>query len=144
MTKKQQFSKQIGSLQGNKPDYPAPTKRSQGRNVVQTEQDIQISFDLLNEQFKAAGYELIIRRPVLKELVSFDYGLMFTRGTSEVNIYVDDDVRKVIDHLLETNEKVVIKCNWFSPDTVCVTVPKMPQDSAGDVLGHDTSEVIPE
>lgn len=98
-----------------------------GRKVASKEEsNIKASFDMLNAELKQSGYELVIRKPVSKELEIFDYGLMFTQGSNEIKIYVDDDLKSVIDHLLETNKTVIIKSNWMSPDTVAITVPCEP------------------
>lgn len=117
------MNKNGATYQGKKPNGEAPKTR--GRKVASKElsNDIKLSFDTLNAELKQAGYELVLRRPVSKELMIFDYGLMFTQGSNEVKIYVDDDLKVVIDHLLETNETVIIKSNWMSPDTVAITVP---------------------
>ena len=116
---------------------------SKGRKVAAKENNIsdtiKLSFDSLNEELKKTGYELVIRRPVTKDLVAFDYGLMFNKDSKEVNIYVDDDLQVVIDHLLETNQQVILKTNWFSPDTVAITVPL---EATGNILSDDNTENI--
>ena len=114
---------------------------SKGRKVAAKEitDTIKLTFDNLNEELKKAGYELIIRKPVTKDLVAFDFGLMFNKGSKEVNIYVDDDLQVVIDHLLETNQQVILKTNWFSPDTVAITVPL---EATGNILSDDNTENI--
>jgi hypothetical protein len=117
-------------------------------DVIDIPEDIKIKwkFDALNAELKKAGFELIIRRPVSRDLVVFDYGLMFTRGSKEVQIYVDEDLQQVIEYLLETNEQLVIKSNWLSPDTVAITVPgvsqEMTQNEAGSPQSDDSSENV--
>jgi hypothetical protein len=113
-------------------------------DVIDIPEDIKIKwkFDALNTELKKAGFELIIRRPVSRDLVVFDYGLMFTRGSKEVQIYVDEDLQQVIEYLLETNEQLVIKSNWLSPDTVAITVPRVTQNEAGSPQSDDSSENV--
>lgn len=113
---------------------------------------IKKSFDDLAAQLKEAGYELVIRRPPAKELVSFDIGLMFTRVVNEtgariIHVYVDNDVQTVIDTMLEENEKIIVKCNWFSPDMVVVGVPEnlpaeMTHEATGSPQSDDSSESV--
>lgn len=118
------------TYKGKKPDYPAPVKRNQGRQVHSKEianadvaKEIKLTFDQLAAELKEAGYELIIRRPPAKDLVQFDFGLLFEKDTNAVQIYVDDDLREVINFLLTTNKQVLIKTNWLSPDVVALKIP---------------------
>lgn len=115
---------------------------SKGRKTAAKQDDtIKLTFDTLNDELKKAGYELVIRRPVSKDLVVFDYGLLFTAGSNEIQIYVDDDLKAVIDHLLETNKQLIIKSNWLSPDTVAI---KVPCDLAADTQSDGSNENVPE
>lgn len=139
------------TFKGNKPEYDAPIKRTQGRKIkeVDVAAGIKTTFDELNAELKKEGYELIIRRPLSKDLVMFDYGLLFTKDSKEVQVYVDDDLREVIEHLLETNAQVLIKSNWLSPDTIAITVPdnngsRMTQDVPQDTLIDNNVEVVSE
>lgn len=123
-----------------------------GRKIAAKEVDItagiKTTFDALNAELKKEGYELIIRRPLSKDLVMFDYGLLFTKDSKELHVYVDDDLREVIEHLLETNAQVLIKSNWLSPDTIAITVPdnngsRMTQDVPQDTLIDNRTNQVP-
>lgn len=118
-------------------------ERSVVKETIDIPEDLKIKwkFEKLQQEFKQAGFELIIRRPVSKDLVVFDYALMFTKSSQKIDVYVDEDLQQVIDHLLETNEKVVIKSNWLSPDTVAIKVPCEP---TGDNVSDENKEKVSE
>lgn len=82
------------------------------------------------EELKAAlnkeGYELILRKKPTKDIVAFDFGLIFTKDSNEVQIYVDDVLKEVITQLTITNGQVLLKANYFSPDVVLITAAENP------------------
>lgn len=117
--------------------------------AIALEDQIRWTFEDLQKAFQEAGYELIIRRPVSKDLVAFDYALLFTAKSDDIIVYVDEDLKQVIKHLLEMNAQVIIKSNWLSPDTVAIQVPYealdiMPVEAIQDILRHDSDENVPE
>lgn len=92
------------------------------------QQEVQDRFAVLKQQLQEAGYELLLRKPPSTDLVAFDFGLMFSRGSNQVQVYVDDDLQDVINYLLETNKQVIIKTNWLSPDVIAIQVPLDPDN----------------
>ena len=70
---------------------------------------------------KEPEIEAIIRQKPTKDLVAFDFGLMFTEGSKEVQIYVDEHLQEAINGLLQLHGKLIIKVNIFSPDVVMIT-----------------------
>lgn len=70
---------------------------------------------------KDTDLEVVIRQKPTKDLVAFDFGLMFQEGTSEVQVYVDDHLRESIDGLLKIHKKLILKVNAFSPDVMFIT-----------------------
>jgi hypothetical protein len=95
-----------------------------------------------NVKLRESGYELVLRRIPTKDVVAFDFGLVFTKDTTEVGLYVDDDLRDALTHLASKHGQVLIKANWFSPDVVVVTPAENPDplqntpdtDTAKDAL----------
>lgn len=82
-----------------------------GRKVADTVTRIPI---------KDTELELRIAPITTKELVAFDFGMLFKKGTNEVQIYVDDDLRASIDGLLEIHGQIILKVNAFSPDVMII------------------------
>lgn len=78
---------------------------------------------------KVNDFELVVRQKTTKDLVAFDFGLMFNRDTNEVQIYVDDTLRAAIDGLLMQHESIILKTNFYSPDVFFIVGPKVSQDA---------------
>jgi hypothetical protein len=70
---------------------------------------------------KDADLEVAVRQKPTKELVAFDFGLLFTEGTNEVQIYIDDHLRESIDGLLKQHKMLILKVNALSPDVMFIT-----------------------
>ncbi len=69
---------------------------------------------------KEPEFEVDLRLPVTKDLIAFDFGLLLTRDSNEVQIYIDDDLRMALDALLRDYGQVILKVNFFSPDVVVI------------------------
>lgn len=92
----------------------------------------------LNVELRKTGYEVSIRRIATKRVDPFDFGLIFTKDSKEVGLYVDDDLRAALDILANEHGQILVKTNWFSPDVIVVT-------PADDPLGYasQTSQEAP-
>ena len=71
-------------------------------------------------KIKQPEFEVVLRQKSTKDLVMFDFGLLFKRGSDEIQIYIDPELRKVIDSQLEDHEQLIVKVNYFSPDVITV------------------------
>ena len=69
---------------------------------------------------KDSQLEVVIRQQPTKDLVAFDFGIMFEEGSNEVKIYVDDDLQEAIKGMLKIHKKLVFKVNYFSPDVIVI------------------------
>jgi hypothetical protein len=83
-------------------------------------------FEDLKAELAKDGYELILRKTPTRDIVAFDFGLIFTKDSDVVQIYVDDLLKETIQQLLKTSGQVLLKSNWFSPDTMAVTAAENP------------------
>ncbi len=110
--------------------------------------DPLVKLQALNEELKASGYEVVIRKLPTKDVVSFDFGLVFTADSKEVGLYVDEDLRDILVSLAKENGQVLVKVNWFSPDVMVVTPADNPDplqnqpdtDTAQSLLGDTESD----
>ncbi len=80
------------------------------------QKDVQTRFPI-----KDVPLELRIVRQSTKELVAFDFGLMFEKDSNTVQVYVDDMLRESINGLLALHGKLIMKVNAFSPDVFLIT-----------------------
>lgn len=80
-----------------------------------------VKLDTKNIPIENSQIELVLRQKPTKDLVAFDFGLLFTEGTKEVQIYVDDMLRESLNGLLKIHGKVILKVNVFSPDVMLIT-----------------------
>lgn len=69
-------------------------------------------------EIKKPEFELTVRPKLTKDLVAFDFGLLFKEGTQEVQIYVDELLQQVINDLLSQHKSVILKTNFYSPDVI--------------------------
>jgi len=102
------------------------TRRKKTDNTVNITAQIKEINDALSEQ----GYELVLRAKPTKDVVAFDFGMIFTKDSNEVGLYVDDLLRDVLTSLANQHGQVLIKVNWFSPDVIVVTPAENPDPSA--------------
>jgi len=96
-------------------------RQSKNKQVNIAEQIKQI-----NDALSAQGYELVLRAKPTKDVVAFDFGLIFTKDSQDVGLYVDDLLRDVLVNLASEHGQVLIKVNWFSPDVLVVTPAENP------------------
>lgn len=82
--------------------------------------------DELNKELRATGYEVVLRSIPTKDVVAFDFGLVFTKDSKEVGLYVDDVLRDILVALAVKHGQVLLKANWFSPDVIVVTPSENP------------------
>lgn len=102
----------------------------------------------LNQELKAAGYEVVVRKIPTKDVVAFDFGLVFSAESKEVGIFVDDVLQELLITLAKEHGQIFIKINWFSPDVMVVTPADNPDplkntpdtDTAASVLASVTSQ----
>ena len=80
----------------------------------------------LNQELRAAGYEVVVRRVPTRDVVAFDFGLVFTADSNEVGLYIDDQLRELLEILAKEKGQILIKTNWFSPDVMVVTAAENP------------------
>ncbi len=104
---------------------------------------------LLNEELKAKGYEVVIRKIPTKDVVAFDFGLVFTKDSRDVGLYVDDVLRDALIVLSNEHGQVFVKVNWFSPDVMVVTPQENPDplqsiEDTDTAASLDTSTSLPE
>lgn len=100
--------------------------------------DPVLKLEELNKELRAAGYEVVIRQVPTKDVVAFDFGLVFTADSKDVGLYVDDDLRDTLIYLAKEHGQVFIKVNWFSPDVMVVTPAENP-DPLKNTLDTDTA-----
>jgi hypothetical protein len=72
---------------------------------------------------KDVEYELVLRTKSTRDLVAFDFGLLFTKDVPIVQIYVDDELRAVLDSLMVDSDQVILKVNYYSPDVHVIVSP---------------------
>lgn len=80
----------------------------------------------LNDELKTAGYEIVVRKIPTKDVVAFDFGLVFTKDSKDVGLYVDETLQDILASLASEHGQVLIKTNWFSPDVMVVTATENP------------------
>lgn len=80
----------------------------------------------LNEALRNDGYEVVIRRHPTKDVVAFDFGLVFTKDSTEVGLYVDELLKDTLIALANEHGQIFVKVNWFSPDVMVVTPSENP------------------
>lgn len=89
-------------------------------------------FEDLKAELAKSGYELIIRKAPTKDIVAFDFGLIFTKNNDIVQVYVDDLLKETIAHIVKEKGQLLLKSNWFSPDTMAITPAENPDPLRND------------
>ena len=98
-------------------------------NKLQMQPDVIdpiLKLEDLNKELRESGYEILVRKIPTKDVIAFDFGLVFTADSNEVGLYVDDDLREALQILAKEHGQVLIKTNWFSPDVIVVTPSENP------------------
>lgn len=83
----------------------------------------------LSPGIKDPKYEISVRQVTTKELVAFDFGIMLTKDSKDIKVYIDDHLKEALDSLLETNQTVILKVNYFSQDVLLVATPVSSQEA---------------
>ena len=85
--------------------------------------NLQQDLRQINEQLKTQGYEIIIRRIPTKAVVAFDIGITVTKDSDIFELYMDGDLKELLQALAAQHGKVHIKVNFFSPDVTLIAAP---------------------
>lgn len=113
------------------------------RRKTQKLEDEVKKLEDLNQQLREKGYEIVLRHIPTKDVVAFDFGLIFTKDSKDVGLYVDDDLRLTLETLANQHGQILLKTNWFSPDVMVVTPNELaPTVPLGDTESDDTAEVV--
>lgn len=70
----------------------------------------------IHEQLK----DVFTDKPVGEE---FDFLLRFTKDADTVELFMDDNVRDIIEELVKLHGKLVVKVNWFA-DRLMIIAPE--------------------
>ncbi len=111
--------------------------------------DPVVELKRLNEELIEKGYEVVIRKIPTKDVVAFDFGLVFTKDSKDVGLYVDELLRDTLIALSNEHGQVFVKVNWFSPDVMVVTPQENPDplqntEDTDTAASLDTSTSLPE
>lgn len=98
---------------------------------------------------RKSGYEIVVRRIPTKDVVAFDFGLVFTADSTDVGLYVDEDLRAALTILAKQHGQILVKVNWFSPDVMVVTPAENPDplkntEDTDTAASLESSESLPE
>lgn len=116
------------------------TNKKRGRKPKELVDPMQ-KLDELNQSLRLAGYEVLVRRIPTKDVVAFDFGLIFSKDSTDVGLYVDDNLRDTLVSLANQHGQVLIKVNWFSPDVMVVTPAENP-DPLHNTEDTDTAQSL--
>jgi hypothetical protein len=96
----------------------------------------------VNDKIRESGYELVLRQIPTRDVVAFDFGMVFTKDSADVGIYADDLLADTMKSLANEHGQVFIKVNWFSPDVMVITPADNP-DPLRNTEDTDTAASLP-